>query len=263
MIYQGSKARLIKDILPYIHNCIDSNKVNLYIEPFVGGANVIQHIKRAIKIGLDTNKYLIALLKHCQNNPDLTDAFEDCSFELYKEVRDSYNKGDDRFENWQKGIVGFCASYGGRFFDGGYGRDKTGKRNIYKERIKYLKDEAETFMGVSFLVQDYTTIDCNAETVPTFFYLDPPYAGTKQYKTKICYDQFYHWARELSKHHFVLISEYQMPSDFLSIWTKKRKVMQKSDRRSAELLSEHLFTHKDGLYYKWYHEEGYKLWQNR
>ena len=47
MIYQGSKARLIKDILPYIQNCIDSNKVNLYIEPFVGGANVIQHIERA------------------------------------------------------------------------------------------------------------------------------------------------------------------------------------------------------------------------
>ena len=42
--------------------------------------------------------------------------------------------------------------------------------------------------------------------------------------------------------------------------------MQKSDRASAELFSEHLFsehlfTHKDGLYYKWYHEEGYKLWQ--
>ena len=49
MIYQGSKARLIKDILPYIQNCIDSNKVNLYIEPFVGGANVIQHIERATK----------------------------------------------------------------------------------------------------------------------------------------------------------------------------------------------------------------------
>ena len=50
------------------------------------------------------------------------------------------------------------------------------------------------------------------------------------------HDQFYRWARELSKHHFVLISEYQMPSDFLSIWTKKRKVMQKSDRASAEWL---------------------------
>ena len=48
MIYQGSKARLIKDILPYIQNCIDSNKVNLYIEPFVGGANVIQHITRRV-----------------------------------------------------------------------------------------------------------------------------------------------------------------------------------------------------------------------
>ena len=26
MIYQGSKARLIKDILPYIQNCIDSKE---------------------------------------------------------------------------------------------------------------------------------------------------------------------------------------------------------------------------------------------
>ena len=260
MIYQGSKARLIKDILLYIQNCIDSNKVSLYIEPFVGGANVIQHIKRVTKIGLDTNKYLIALLKHCQNNPDLTDAFEDCSFELYKEVRDSYNNGDNRYEDWQKGLVGFCASYGGRFFDGGYGRDKAGKSgSIYKRRIKYLKNEAKNFMGVSFSVQDYATINCNAITSPAFFYLDPPYAGTKQYKTKICYGQFYHWAREISKHHFVLISEYQMPSDFSPIWTKEHKVMQKSDRISADLVSEHLFTHKDGLYYKWYHEEGYKL----
>ena len=264
MIYQGSKARLIKDILPYIQNCIDSNKVNLYIEPFVGGANVIQHIERATKIGFDTNKYLIALLKHCQNNPDLTDAFEDCPFELYKEVRDSYNKGDDRYEDWQKGLVGFCASYGGRFFDGGYGRDKAGESGgIYKKRIKHLKSEAENLMGVSFSVLDYTTIDCYAEAVPAFFYLDPPYAGTKQYQNNFCHDQFYRWARELSKHHFVLISEYQMPSDFLSMWTKERKVMQKSDRASAELFSEHLFTHEDGLYYKWYHEEGYKLWQSR
>lgn len=76
MIYQGSKARLIKDILPYIQNCIDSNKVNLYIKPFVGGANVIQHIKRATRIGLDTNSYLIALLRHCQSNPSLTDALQ-------------------------------------------------------------------------------------------------------------------------------------------------------------------------------------------
>jgi site-specific DNA-adenine methylase len=113
-------------------------------------------------------------------------------------------------------------------------------------------------------VQDYTTIDCNAETIaPAFFYLDPPYAGTKQYQNNFWHDQFYRWTRELSKHHFVLISEYQMPSDFLSMWAKERKVMQKSDRVSAELFSEHLFAHKDGLYYQWYHEDGYKLWQNR
>ena len=64
MIYQGSKARLIKDILPYIQNCIDSNKVSLYIEHFVGGANVIQHIDRINRSGMTVEEALGG--KKCQ-----------------------------------------------------------------------------------------------------------------------------------------------------------------------------------------------------
>ena len=37
MIYQGSKARIKKDILPIIQGYIDRNNVKRYIEPFVGG----------------------------------------------------------------------------------------------------------------------------------------------------------------------------------------------------------------------------------
>lgn len=37
MIYQGSKAKLVKDIAPIIQKCIDENKLECYIEPFVGG----------------------------------------------------------------------------------------------------------------------------------------------------------------------------------------------------------------------------------
>ena len=40
MIYQGSKAKLRKEILPILQNCIDVHKVRSYIEPFVGGANI-------------------------------------------------------------------------------------------------------------------------------------------------------------------------------------------------------------------------------
>lgn len=45
MKYMGSKARLSKDISPIINNLIKENNINTYIEPFVGGANMIEHIE--------------------------------------------------------------------------------------------------------------------------------------------------------------------------------------------------------------------------
>ena len=40
----GSKSRIAKDIVPIIQKYIDDNRIISYIEPFVGGANVIDKI---------------------------------------------------------------------------------------------------------------------------------------------------------------------------------------------------------------------------
>ena len=61
MKYMGSKARLSKDLAPIINKLIKKNCIDTYIEPFVGGANMIQHIECKNKIGSDINKYLIAM----------------------------------------------------------------------------------------------------------------------------------------------------------------------------------------------------------
>ena len=45
MVYQGSKAKLRKYIVPILQKCIDDNNITTYIEPFCGGCNVIDHIK--------------------------------------------------------------------------------------------------------------------------------------------------------------------------------------------------------------------------
>ena len=37
MKYMGSKSRIAKYIAPILQECIDSNNVTTYIEPFVGG----------------------------------------------------------------------------------------------------------------------------------------------------------------------------------------------------------------------------------
>lgn len=62
MKYMGSKSRIAKQIVPIIQNYIDQSTKKAYIEPFVGGANVIDKIVCDYRVGFDINKYLIALL---------------------------------------------------------------------------------------------------------------------------------------------------------------------------------------------------------
>ena len=45
MVYQGSKARIAKYIAPIIQKAINDSHTDTFIDAFVGGANLIQHIK--------------------------------------------------------------------------------------------------------------------------------------------------------------------------------------------------------------------------
>lgn len=240
MVYQGSKNRLAKELIPIIQKEIDENNITTYIEPMVGGANVIDKIKCERKIGADINAELISLLKYVQEDNDITIAPEDCSFEHYKEVRQNRKEGGSRFSTEYTALIGYCASYGGRYFDGGYGRDSSGGRSIFPERVRNLQKQAPALEGIEFKCCDYHAF---ADYKNCLFYFDPPYKGTKQYgSNKIIYDDFYKFLKELSKNNVILVSEYFMPEDFTCIWTKERKVMQKSDRVAAEKAVEKLFT---------------------
>lgn len=138
-------------------------------------------------------------------------------------------------------LIGYCASYGGRYFDGGYARDKSGKRNIYKERVENLREQSPNLQGIDFRCCDFNKFD-TSKYKNALFYLDPPYRDTKKYNNKdFDYEKFYDFCRELSKTNIVLISEYSMPDDFNCIWQKQRKVMQKSDRANGEVATEKLF----------------------
>ena len=243
MIYQGSKAKLRKYILPILQNCINENHIETYIECFVGGANVIDHIECEVKIGSDNNSELIALLNYMKQDEDLSIFPKDCTFEHYADVRENRKIKGIKYSTEYTAGIGYFASYGGRYFDGGYGRDSKGGRNIYAERLQYAKEQAKQplFKNInSFEVKDYTEWQ-NAKNC--LFYLDPPYRNTKTYNGKngFDYEKFYDFVRKLSVHNFVFISEYNMPSDFFCIWSKERKVLQKSDRKTAEVATEKLF----------------------
>lgn len=254
MVYQGSKAKLIKDILPYIQNCIDDNKIKSYTEPFVGGANVIQHVDCYSRVGYDINAELITLLRYMRDCPDLGQFPEHCSFEHYAEVRKDSKKPREKrkFPLSYTAGIGYFASYGGRYFDGGYAR--ANGRDMYAERLARAREEAPRLGGIFFCCRDFGEL--NFFHRGSFIYCDPPYKGTKTYRNKgFDYERFYEWLREANENCFVLVSEYTIPDDFICIWSKERKVRQKSDRKLAETACEKLYTLKGGLYDKWFNNK--------
>ena len=66
MKYMGSKSRIAREIVPIMQAEIEGGKYDTYVEPFVGGANVIDKIKCKYRVGFDINRYLTALLQHVQ-----------------------------------------------------------------------------------------------------------------------------------------------------------------------------------------------------
>lgn len=244
MVYQGSKEKLAKDIVPVLQRIIKENDIKTYIEPFCGSAAIVDKIICPERIASDINPYLISLLKYAQSDPTLSIFPLDCPKEHYAEIRECFKK--DCFDEYSMAYVagiGYFASYGGRFFDGGYGKDPSGKRNIYAERVKNMKEQALHLKDINFFCRDYKEYR-GEDYENCLFYIDWPYVGTKQYgRFPLRHDdELYNWARELGKRNHVIISEYTMPEDFKEIWHKERKVCQRSDRVKADSAVEKLFT---------------------
>ena len=218
MRYMGSKNRFAKELVPIIQSYITEDTKG-YLEPFVGGANVIDKIKCNNKIGCDIHKQLIALLNKAKDNVD--DIPDIISFETYKEVKN--NKGS--YEDWYVGLVGFCASFSAKYFDG-YARakrnDNSGKAS--EAAIRNLKKQAPLLKNIKFKCCNFLDLPKN-KIKGYVIYCDIPYRGTTKYKTKpFPYEEFYKWANEMAKYNTVLVSEYNMPSNFKCIWEKDIKV---------------------------------------
>lgn len=221
MKYVGSKNRLSKELAPIIQSYI-TDETLAYIEPFVGGANMIDKIKHHNKIGSDLHKELIALHNF---NRDYSDKLPSTiTEEEYLSVKNNKKAYSDHYV----GLVGFCATFGAKYF-GGYARaykpDGVTLRDIPNEAIRNLQKQSPNIQGIKFeckSFQDYNPADYEN----CVFYLDPPYRKTLSYSTGgFPYEEFDKWTIELAKNNTVLISEYDLPEDnFECIWSKDVKV---------------------------------------
>lgn len=238
MKYMGSKNRIAKYILPLILN---GKYSGTYIEPFCGGANIIDKVPCSFtRIGNDSNLYLIELLKYVQSGGTLPDYITE---DEYKKVQN--NKPE--YPQWYVGFVGFSCSFGAKFF-GGFARNirkgsinehlnKT-TRNYCDESARNLLRQASSLNGIIFMSGNYQDIPIPDDSI---IYCDPPYKNTTSYKDTFDHSEFYEWLRLLnSLGHSIFISEYDMPNDFMCIWQKE--VVSSFDHSSRKKETEKLFT---------------------
>ena len=230
MKYIGSKNRIAKDLVPIIQSYINKDTKG-YLEPFVGGANIIDKIKHTNKIGCDIHKELIALLNKAKD--DVENIPNIITEQEYITVKN--NKLN--YEDWYVGLVGFCASYNSRYFEGYANNVKTKYgtiRNYTDESIKNLKKQSPNLKGIKFIHTSF--LDLSKNKIKNYvIYCDIPYKRTTKYATKnFPYEEFYQWAIEMSEHNTVLISEYDMPNEFKCIWQKKVKVSLDCNRQAND-----------------------------
>lgn len=240
MKYQGGKSAIASTLVSYIHSYIVANNIETYIEPFVGGCNVIEHVNCRNRIGSDLNKRLIALYKHAVIC--MEDIPYDINADVYNDVR--CNKDNGKYEDWYVGAIEFLGSFNGKGFTGGYSKTiyENGKviRNFYQEARRALEKQKEKIKDVKFMHGDYRI---HSSATGSLIYCDPPYIGTTSYGDvcKFNHKEFWDWVRMMSEKNIVLISEEQAPDDFDTLWEQNTlRSINVNDKRYA---TEKLFIH--------------------
>jgi DNA adenine methylase len=202
--YLGSKNRIAKHLLPIM---LKERGNRVWVEPFVGGANMIDKVTEGERIGNDSNKYLIALLKAVQNGwiPPRS-----VSKEMYYDVKNNQGVYPDEVV----GFIGFLCSFSGKWW-GGYANDKKTGRNFADEGSRNLVKQAKNLNRITFVCGNYLEMDIPPNSL---IYCDPPYKGATKYYCDFDHIVFWNWCREKVKEgYIVFVSEYSAPDDFICV----------------------------------------------
>ena len=236
MKYMGSKNRHAKELLPVVLK--NRKRGQCYVEPFVGGGNMIDKVN-GDRIGFDSDSNVIEALISIRDS-------------LHRLPKSHIDFTEDEYNNLRKtstyshrGYAGFAFSYGGKWL-GGWRRDGAGKRDYIAEAYRNAKKQSPYLQGVRLTQSDYMVIDVPHGSI---IYCDPPYQGTTKYKSgEFNYIDFWAWCREkVLQGHSVFISEYSAPDDFECLWEKKVNSNLGKDTGFKKNI-ERLFAHKSQLH---------------
>jgi DNA adenine methylase len=223
MHYLGSKARHAAEIISI--TCANRRENQIYIEPFVGGGNVINKVPQgAGRIANDKNYGMVALLDALGNH-DWTPPEKMTQSEWKKIMKGGIRESDDLL---QKALFAFAATGPtfGSMWCGQWAKDYEGMEGTrYRQARDAALKDAPGLKGIKFFSDSFDKLE-----IPdgSLVYCDPPYAGTTGYSGAVRTikaddktssnewraDIFWRWADKLAleKGCSVFVSEYKGPS---------------------------------------------------
>ena len=219
MKYMGSKRRIAKHIIPIMVKYADDANIKDWIEPFVGGGNLIDKVpENFVRKGYDLNPHVIKAMIDIRDNPlGFPEKVTEDEYKAYK------GRGAESITSW----VRFVCSFGGKF-EAGYARSKN--RNYCRESKDNAIKQSPLIKGVDFECLSYEELHPKLSLI----YCDPPYKNSTGYATEnFDHDKFFDWCREISKENIVFVSEYSAPNDFIDVWRGEQKTNFDSRRNSA------------------------------
>lgn len=220
MKYMGSKNRIAKHLLPIMLAECEKHGITKWVEPFVGGANMIDKVPPSYeRFGYDLNPHTIAALI------GIRDHVSEFPCEVGEDFYKSIKKTEPHpINSW----VRFECSFGAKL-DNGYARNSAGA-NYAQMGLNLAIKQSPKIQNVQFICDSYENLDFTN----TLIYCDPPYQGTSRYKTgAFDHDKFFEWCRQQAKSNIVFVSEYNAPDDFECVWQGEIKTNFASQRKTA------------------------------
>lgn len=230
MQYMGGKAMIAKRVVAAIMK--DTDARSIWLEPFVGGANVMEHAAPHFQEarGYDVHPDLIMMWQHVTAGGTLPETI----------TREMYAAHRHATPSSLRGFLGFGASFGGKWF-GGYGvSPRDGE--LWRQSARTVARQAGVFRrhGVRFGQADYASLRPAPGSV---VYCDPPYLGTTAYATGgFDHQMFYQVVQSWAADCFVYVSEYRVLPGVKHevIWECERRTSLKATV-NAEVRLERLF----------------------
>lgn len=216
--YMGNKSRLLDRIHGTL-SVLDIPRFDTFVDLFCGGGSVgYSMVPKGVKIIMnDIDPGLIALHKTIRDDPERLFFFEKMKAPT-KEMFNLMKQGCSDYDTFNKFIYSFSTN--GKAYLWGETRLNTPpeqlnrQRTEPRERMRHL-DDINALYGrywpdITFLNQSYDEVEIPQGAL---VFCDPPYRNTAGYSSgDFDHERFYAWC--LACENIVLISEYDMPSDF-------------------------------------------------